>query len=320
MAKLMELPVEVVEENPDALRTVVDKKGLKYQQLKNGIDSIGLLNPISVFEYKKADDTVGYRVCDGLHRLTAFRDLGKPTIPVNVVDIEDETKLLRAQIGGNSNIPTSRAEFAQALKKMIQLHGWTAKQCGVEVNQTERWVNEQLGLLDLAPDMLKLLDEGKLGVMNAMCLRRLPESVREEYLQAAMTETYEVFAPRVEQAIKDRRKAAMTGTKVEATFEAPIRARKKSELEPLITELNKTGAISSIRSLLDTQAITSPYDAAAAVLKWVLHLDPESVAIEKAKWDAEQKQKAADTERRKAEKEAAKAEKDKASVAATLNS
>src|SRR6266496_2795982 len=127
MANVKVLPIGAIDENAQALRTTVDKEGLAYQELKDGIKSIGLLNPISVREYTKEDSSIGYRLVDGLHRLTACTDLGHTEIPVNIVTVDD-SNLLVAQIIGNNNVKTTKTQFAQGLKQLIQHKGYSKKE------------------------------------------------------------------------------------------------------------------------------------------------------------------------------------------------
>lgn len=316
MSKVTELPVSVIEENPQALRTTVDKESLAYQELKSGIADVGLLNPISVREFPKEDGTTGYRLVDGLHRLTAFQDLGLPNIAVNVVTIE-ESKLLVAQIIGNQHVKTTKTQYAQALKQLIQHEGLSLKEVSRKVNKSEKWVAEQLGLLELPDEVKKLVDEGKIVVNNALALRKVKDRL-DEFLQAAMTEPSTTFVPRVELAVKEARTAALQGRKPNTEFAPAAKPRTPGEVKAAYSEAENTGSVAELRAMIETQGIADPVAAAIATLKWFLHLDPVSVAAQKAKYDAEQAAKAEAKAKREAE---AKAKKDKAAadeVAKTL--
>jgi len=54
---------------------------LKILELANSITEIGLLNPITV-----AHLNGGYKLIAGLHRLEAFKQLGRETIPALIID------------------------------------------------------------------------------------------------------------------------------------------------------------------------------------------------------------------------------------------
>lgn len=313
--KVTELPLSVIEENPQALRTTVKKDSLAYEQLKSGIKDVGLLNPISVRQYTKEDNTVGYRLVDGLHRFTACGELGFETIPVNVVTIDD-SKLLIAQFIGNNNVKTSKSQYAQGLKQLIQHNGFTTKEVATMVHRPEKWVKEQLGLLDLPPEILKLIDDGKLCTANANSLKKLPADRIADYLQAALTETPDVFGPKVEELAKELKAAALTGRRANTEFVPQGKVRKTTAIKVALAEIEQTGVASELRSLADTTGVTTIDGAIELTMRWFLGLDPVSVAAERAKWDAEQKVKAEAKAKKDAEK-AAKAAADAAKEVAT---
>lgn len=317
MPKMLVLPVGAVEENAKALRTKVDKSDTAYLELKDGIKAVGgLLSPISVREYEKEDGSTGYRLVDGLHRLTALTDLGYSEVPVNVVSVDD-SNLLVAQFIGNNNVKTTKSQFAQGLKQLIQHKGYTVKDVAKMVARGEKWVKDQLGILTLPESIQQLVNEDKVGIANALSLKKLPVEKIGEFLSDAMTETPETFGPKIESFLKELKTAAKEGRKPVLSFEPPVRQRKATELKNLLAEAEGTGTVQELRTLLDTQGITDPVQAAIATLKYVLSLDPVSVAAEKAKFDAAQKEKEEKAAKKQAEKEA-KAAADAAAAMETL--
>jgi ParB family chromosome partitioning protein len=306
MAKVTELPLSVIEENPQALRTTVRKDSLAYEQLKSGIKDVGLLNPISVREYMKDDGSTGYRLVDGLHRFTACGELGYETIPVNIVTVDD-SKLLIAQFIGNNNVKTTKSQFAQGLKQLIQHNGFTTKEVAAMVHRPEKWVKDQLGLLDLPAEVLRLVDEGKLCVANANSLKKLPEGRTADFLQAALTETPDVFGPKIEEVVKELKSAAATGRKANTEFVPAGKVRKPAAVKAALSEIEQTGVASELRSLADTTGVSTVDGAIKLAVQWFLGLDPVSIAAERAKWDAEQAAKKEAAAKREAEKAAKKA-------------
>lgn len=180
------------------------------------------------------------------------------------------------------------------------------------VCRPEKWVNDQLGLLDLPEQIQKYVDEGTINAANALSLRKLPKDRILDYLQAAMTESPEVFSPKIEEAVKELRSAANTGVKAgPPEFKAVAKPRKPSAFKQAIEEFNRTGTIADLRSMIDVQGISNPFDAVVATLQWALHLDPISVEAERAKWNAEQAVKA-EAKRQREEEKAAKKQADAA--------
>lgn len=173
------------------------------------------------------------------------------------------------------------------------------------VSKGEKWVDQQLDLLDLPEVVQKLVDESKICVMNALSLRKVKDRI-EDFIQAAMTETPDIFGPKIEEYVREAKASALSGKKSVVEFKPTARVRKTTELKGTIEEVSSTGTAPDLKALLETQGITDPFDAAIAALKWVLHLDPVSVSAEKAKWDAERAVVAANAKKRADEREAKK--------------
>lgn len=315
VAKLDVLKIADIEENPLALRTKVEKESLAYQELKDQIEEFGLLNPISVRLYTRDDGTTGYRLVDGLHRKTAYSDLGYEEIPVNIVDVED-SKLLAAQISANNNVKTTKVQFAQAMKQMQQHGGLTVAELANAVKKSKKWVEDQLGLLDLPEKVRKLVDEGKVNSLNALSLRKIPAEHLDDFIQGAITDTSEVFQPRVETFVNELKKAASTGRKASTEFIPSARPRKTTELKAAYEQFKQNGFAPELKTLLDTQGVNTPEGAVGVVLEWLLHLDPVSVSAEKAKWEQEKAAKEELAKQRAAERAAKKEAAAKEAVAA----
>lgn len=304
MAKVLVLKIADIEENPKALRKTVDKDSLKYVELRENIRRFDLQCPISVFEVTKPDGSTGYRLVNGLQRKTAMADLGFDEIPVTVVSTT-EASLLATQIGANAaGVPTTRSQYAEAIKEMIQLEGKTTKEIAELLGFTEKWVKDTLKLTDLPEVVAKLLDAGKVSVQNAEALKRLPAELLEEHLSAAMTEKAEVFVATVDEIVKEYAKAKKTGVKPVIEFVAKPKLRKATELRAAIDEFKTTGTVASVKTLLDLQGVTDPVAAVKVALEWALSLDTLTLQNEKAKFDTQRAEMKAAAEQRAADRKA----------------
>lgn len=308
MATLGKLKIAVIEENPQALRTVVDKETVSYGELVDGIKAFGLLNPIPVREYTKEDGSIGYRLLDGLHRKTACSDLGFEDIEAKIFgpdEVADE-EVLAMQISANNNVKTTKTQYAQALKQMQQFRGMTTKELAAFCKRSERWVNEQLGLLNLPEAVKKLVDEGRINSLNASSLKKIPAEHLDDFIAQAITDAPQVFGPKVESFVNELKKAASTGRKAVAEFVLPVRPRKTSEIKAVYDDVLKNGVSPDLQTLLDTTGVTTVADAVKTVLQWLLHQDVITESQERAKWEADQAAKAEQRKIREAEKQAKK--------------
>lgn len=303
--RLEHIPISLVRENSDALRTEVDKDSVSYKELVNSIRDEGVLLPILVRE-EVVDGHTTYPLVDGLQRFTAASEAGLETIPAQITTMA-ETKVLAAQVMANATrVETAPAQFAAALKKIFQYEPTlTSEELGRRVGKSKSWVETQLKLTKLTPDIQKLVDEGKLVVGNAAILASIPQDKQAEYLQDAMTQPVATFGPKVTEVLKEIRAAARQGRVVDHSFKALPHPRKPSALKTLLDEV-ETGNPITLKGLLQANDVQTAEDAAMFMVKYFFSLDPQSVAIQRAKWETEQAAKEEAKKKREEEKAAKK--------------
>lgn len=316
MAKAAVLQVSQIEENPNALRTVVDKETVAYEELKASIKQYGVIDSISVKEYAKDDVTTGYRLVNGLHRLTACKELGIPDMSVNIITVEDEDLLATQIIANATSVKTTKSEFAKGIKQLIQLKGWTFKEVAKKLDKSESWVKTQFNITDLPETVQKLIDDDKISLNNAIALKGLPKDKIEDYLQAAMTESPETFVPKIGEIARELRAAAREGRKPVTEFKPVVKVRRTAVLKDALAEFENTGTVGEVRSLLDLENPADSFATAMVMLKWFMGLDSVSVAAQKATYEAEEKAKAEAKKKREDEREAKKNADAAATVAA----
>jgi len=153
------------------------------------------------------------------------------------------------------------------------------------------------------------INDGKLKLGNALALSRLknPED-QTAFLSDAITDDAKVFGQKVQARLTEINKADRTGRDPKPIeFVAVARIKTIKEIE---TELEKLTIVSALLNEKMT-----PLQAASVALKWALSLDAPTVAVYKAKFEADQKAKFEERERKRKEKEAKKAAEAKEIVA-----
>jgi ParB/RepB/Spo0J family partition protein len=316
--RLEKIPVALGRENSDALRTEVDKDATSYKELVNSIRDEGVLLPILVRE-EVVDGVTTYPLVDGLQRFTAASEVGLEEIPAQITTMA-ENRVLAAQVMANATrVETAPAQFAGALRRIFQLEPTLTKdELGRRVGKSGSWVEQQLKLTKLTPEIQKLVDAGQLVVGNAAILASLPQDKQADYLQDAMTQPVATFGPKITETLKELRSAARQGRVVDNSFKAIAHPRKTSALKSLLEEV-EAGEPTTIRGLLQANNVTTPEEAGAFMVKYFFSLDPQSVALQKAKWETEQAAKEEAKKKREEEKAAKKldeAKKASANVAA----
>jgi len=305
MGELKKVALSDIRENDVALRTV-NRESEDYLGLVESIRSKGFIGAISVRERQDEDETSYYELIDGLHRFNASKDAGLSTINVDVVDL-DEDQVLEAQIMANIHkIETKPIEYTRQLKRILTRNPlMTEAELAAKLGKSASWIAGRLSLNKLASDQAKtLVDEGKIGLSNAYALAKLPAEEQADWLDRAMTLAPDEFIPKVTERQKQIREARRAGKEAGPAEFQPVPHMQK--LKALKDEF-ENGEVG--RVLCSKHSVANPIDGFALGIKWALHMDPDSIEVQKEK-DAERKAQRDEKKRHKAaEKAKAKAEK-----------
>lgn len=308
-ATLGKIPVSKIRENAEALRQTVDKESEEYVQLVDSVRKRGILNPILVREIKDpaTGDTL-YGLIDGLHRFNAAMDAGLTEIPAQIGSLE-EADLLEAQILANVHrIETKPVQYTKALLKILGGNPLlTVTELAGRLSRSPSWLTDRLGLVKLKKEIQEKVDDGTLTLSNAYALAKLPEDKQVDLLQSAIAKSPAEFVPQATQVLKEVNQAKREGRKAETKQFVPTeRLQKLSAIKDQRALANQRPAECPVILGAKANGVKTVEDAIAYALNWCLHLDPVSIAADKAKWEAEQAKDAADKAAKKAQKEQAK--------------
>lgn len=261
--------------------------GIVENMRSNGYDSAF---PIKVRK-TPADwkDEQEYMLVDGGNRLAAAREAGLEEIAVIVVEM-DEFQAMVSQIVSNAhNVETKPIEYAEQILRLMSANPLlTMAEIGKMLSKSDSWISRVLAINTLADDVKKLVNTGKVPLVNAFLLTRLVDKADVvNYIESSMTMNVEDFTTAINQRNAVVKKARQEGRAIGGIVEfVPTpRLRKGAELKGLLEDN------SPILPLI--QDITNPVDIANMVIKYILHLDPVTVAADKEAFDAQQSQKKA---------------------------
>ncbi len=309
MAKIL---LSQIRESKVALRPV-NRNTEEYLGLVESIKKLGVLNAITVRKLVDPDTKEEYySLVDGLHRYTASVDAGKTDIEASILDL-NESDTLVAQIAGNIHkIETRPAEYSKQLVRILGLNPMmTMTELASQVGKSVQWLSQRLSLIDLPEAVGKLVDEGKIVLTNAYALAKLKEPAEiENFLERAMTLEPEVFLGQVNTRAKELREARRQGREARAEEFVP-----QPHLQKVGDIKGELDSLSNLNQILKSKGFSDPthLEVAKETIKWVLHLDDQSVEKARARFEADQKAKAenkAKRERERAEAKAAKAKED----------
>lgn len=310
-ARLERIPLNKIKENAEALRTQVDKESEKYKGLVDSISQHGVMNAISVREIRDpGTQEVLYGLIDGLHRFNGAMDAGLTDIPASIIDM-DQANLIEAQIIANAHtIETTPVQYTKAILAVLANNPLlTVAEMAARLSRTKKWLEDRLHLVDLNEKIQPLVDAGTLNLLNAYALSKLSPEKQDEMLPQALSQPAAQFAPSAANVQAAEAKAKREGRKMEAAVFKPV---ERLQRLPIVRDqkdfIEKNPEQSSLLQQMKANGVTTIEQAAAYTLSWVMHIDPVTQAVDKAKWDAEQldqanKKKAA-AEKRQREKDA----------------
>lgn len=310
------LPLDQLEANEFALRQV-DVEDPNVLLLFDNIAARGVKKPISVrpsfFADKKtqkttADGRLVYNVVDGLHRYTGACRAKLPEVPVIIQAVSD-SQARRDQVMDNLHvIPTKPYEYGQALRVILaEDNTVTLDELANELNVNVEFLERRLGLGGLHKDGVDekgnptstlgtLVDKGDICLGNAVELAKLkPSEEQLAFKKDAVEMPTLQFAKKIKDHIKALREAKQKGKEgpVTVEFSPSAHFRKKQSVEAEIASPNELAA------LIKAKGITDPIEAAKFALNWALHMDEQSIAVQKAEWDAREKKRSEELAARK---------------------
>ncbi len=141
----------------------------KLQELADSIKAQGIIQPIVV--RKLAQDK--YEIVAGERRWRAAQLAGLQQVPVVVKDIDDRATMAIALIENIQRQDLNPLEEAEALRRLLDEFTMTHQQIADAVGKSRVTITNLLRLMDLQPEVKKLLVGGQLEMGHARALLSL---------------------------------------------------------------------------------------------------------------------------------------------------
>ncbi|MDD5276041.1 MAG: ParB/RepB/Spo0J family partition protein [Methylovulum sp.] len=161
------LPIEYMQRGKYQPRKDINPE--KLQELADSIKAQGIIQPIVV--RKIALDK--YEIVAGERRWRAAQLAGLEQVPVVIKDIDDRTAMAIALIENIQREDLNPLEEADALRRLLDEFAMTHQQIGDAVGKSRTTVTNLLRLMDLHPDVKKLLISKQLEMGHARTLLSL---------------------------------------------------------------------------------------------------------------------------------------------------
>lgn len=176
--KVDELPLDELKPFKEHPFKVMEDE--EMERLKESIRESGVLIPALARPTEN-----GYELISGHRRLAACRALGMSTMPVIVRNLTDEEAII-TMVDSNlqrEHILPSEKAFAYKMKMEALSHQgktsrqvgekWSVSQISEAGNDSERQIHRYIRLTNLIPDILILVDEGRIALTPAVELSYL---------------------------------------------------------------------------------------------------------------------------------------------------
>lgn len=168
-ALLQHIPVSKILPNPDNPR----KETGDTTELAGSIKSVGILQPLVVMPNGKEGHFL--LVC-GSRRLDAAKKAKLSEVPAIVREDLDEKTALEVMLVENlQREDITPLEEALTFQKLIEECGYTQRQLADRVGRSQAHISKRLTLLDLPETVQKQVEDGKLGVGDAVEIAKLKD-------------------------------------------------------------------------------------------------------------------------------------------------
>ncbi len=189
------LPIELLQRGKYQPRK--DMNPEKLQDLANSIAMQGIVQPIVVRHISPEQ----YEIVAGERRWRAAQLAGLQDVPVIIKEMDDRTAMAIALIENIQREDLNVLEEADALQRLLTEFNMTHQQVADAVGKSRATVTNLLRLLELAPDVKKMLVNKQLEMGHARALLSL---TAEQQIEAARKITNDGLTVRLaEKLVKD---------------------------------------------------------------------------------------------------------------------
>ena len=164
---LQTLPIEYMQRGKYQPRQDINPE--KLQELADSIKAQGIIQPVVV--RKVAPEK--YEIIAGERRWRAAQLAGLQQVPVVIREIDDRAAIAIALIENIQREDLNPLEEAEALRRLLNEFGLTHQQVADAVGKSRTTVTNLLRLMDLHPEVKKLLLNNKLEMGHARALLSL---------------------------------------------------------------------------------------------------------------------------------------------------
>ena len=179
--KLRTLKITEVEPNREQPRKVFNQESL--EELAESIKTYGIIQPIVV---SKQDGYFG--IVAGERRWRAAKLAGLEEIPAIIIDDDEQTNKEIALIENIQREDLNPYEKAVGIRNLMDKYGLTQEEVSKKIGKSRSSVSNTVRILNLAPDVLELVKQGKLTEGHCKALAGITDEKRQYEVAMRMIE------------------------------------------------------------------------------------------------------------------------------------
>lgn len=195
VADVLQLNISDVFPNPNQPRKVFEEGPL--MELADSIAAHGVIMPIVV----NANSDGTFMIIAGERRWRASQLAGKTKIPAIVKKYTDKQVKEVSLIENLQREDLNPIDAATAMKQLMEDYGMTQENLAERLGKSRSTIANTLRLLQLAPNVINLISEGRLSAGHARALITLPDS--EQFTTAMYAINNGLSVREVEQKVRD---------------------------------------------------------------------------------------------------------------------
>jgi ParB family chromosome partitioning protein len=202
--QLHNLPIDLITRGPYQPRINIDAESL--EELANSIRKQGVVQPIVVRPLSGSDK---YEIIAGERRWRASQIAGLHEMPALVRDVNDQVAMCLALIENIQREDLTPLEEARALSRLLKEFEMTHDAVAESIGRSRSTVTNYLRLLELHPDVQKMLEGRQLEMGHARAILALPESkqldcAHQVVKKGLSTRATEALVRKLQSAKKDK--------------------------------------------------------------------------------------------------------------------
>ena len=178
---VIQIPIEEIVPNPYQPRRVFSEKSL--EELKNSIESYGVLQPITVRKKNEKFELVA-----GERRLRAAKLANLKTIPAIVHEVSDETSAVLALLENLQREDLNFIEEALGYENLIKEHNFTQQQLAEKLGKNQSTIANKLRILKLPESITERHARALLKLPNEELMSQVVSKIIKNELTVKKTE------------------------------------------------------------------------------------------------------------------------------------